>query len=183
MCAQRRDKQQEKSAQTTSEQLAPVDLEKAEGAETADATSQPDFALVLDEEGKTDEQISDNPAPVDVQPQTDAVQDAVQTQPEDAQLSVQNSHENAQLSVRMEDGEPVVELKTEGIAEILAVTSLSEHGFWRAGIRFSRREAVLISVHEDGHGLCGDHHLSAHKVSMIRKEPHLTIQVIHPETN
>lgn len=183
MCAQRRNQQSKKPAPAASEQLAPVDLEKAKGAEAADAASEPDFKLVLNDEVKTDEQISDNPAPVGVQPQTDSVQDAVQTQPEDAQLPVQNSHENAQLSVHMEDGEPVVELKTEGIAEILAVTSKSEHGFWRAGIRFSRREAVLISVHEDGYGLCGDHHLSAHKVSLIRKEPHLTIQVIHPETN
>ena len=183
MCAQRRNQQPKKSAPAASEQLAAVDLEKVEGAEASDATSKPDFKLVLKDEVKTDEQISDNTAPVDVLPQTNAVQDAVQTQPEDAQLSVQSSHENAQLSVHMEDSEPVVDLETEGIAEILAVTSQSEHGFWRAGIRFSRREAVLISVHEDGHGLCGDHHLSAHKVSLIRKEPHLTIQVIHPETN
>lgn len=173
MCAQRRNQQSKKPAPAASEQLAPVDLEKAKGSEAADATSQPDFALVLNDEVKTPVQEDD----VSEQKET------ASSESDNAQLSVQNGHENAQLTVHMEGDEPVVTLKTEGITEILAVTSKSEHGFWRAGIRFSRREAVLISVHEDGHGLCGDHHLSAHKVSLIRKEPHLTIQVIHPETN
>lgn len=189
MCAQRRDKQQEESASPTSEQLASVDLEKTEGTETQDATSQPEFALVLDDEIKRlleklksgDElnpqeemrlnlhykcQVTSS----NTMNQSDLVaQDVVQTQAVDAQETVQS----------LGDEIPTLEPPHADIVEVLAVTSKSEAGFYRGGIKFERLNATPVEVLADGSGLVGDYPLTISQVQAIRNEPHLKCELVH----
>lgn len=189
MCAQRRDKQQEESASPTSEQLASVDLEKTEGTETQDATSQPEFALVLDDEIKRlleklksgDElnpqeemrlnlhykcQVTSS----NTMNQSDLVaQDVVQTQAVDAQETVQS----------LGDEISTLEPPHADIVEVLAVTSKSEAGFYRAGLKFERLNATPVEVLADGSGLVGDYPLTISQVQAIRNEPHLKCELVH----
>lgn len=168
MCAQRRDKQQEESASSTSEQLASVDLEKTEGTETQYATSKPEFALVLDDELKP-EQNGDPVAQEEVQTQTDDALDTVQNQAVDAQETVHQAT----------DEEPGIELNSVDVVEVLAVTSKSEAGFYRAGLKFERLNAIPVEVLADGSGLVGEYTLTISQVQAIRDEPHLKCEVIH----
>lgn len=156
MCAQRRDKQQEESASPTSEQLASVDLEKTEGTETQDATSEPEFALVLDSDFArlTGELVAQE----EVQPKTD-----------DAQYPVQSAGDEV----------PTLEPPQVDIVEVLAVTSKSEAGFYRAGLKFERLNAIPVEVLADGSGLVGEYTLTISQVQAIRDEPHLKCEVIH----
>lgn len=168
MCAQRRDKQQEESASPTSEQLASVDLEKTEGTETQDATSQPEFALVLNDELKT-EQSGDQIAQEEVQTKPDDALDVVQTQAVDAQETVQS----------LGDEISTLEPPHADIVEVLAVTSKSEAGFYRGGIKFERLNATPVEVLADGSGLVGDYPLTISQVQAIRNEPHLKCELVH----
>jgi hypothetical protein len=191
MCAQRRDKQQEESASPTSEQLASVDLEKTEGTETQDAASQPEFALVLDDEVKLlleklksgvallpEEEMKINLAEQQGlissngnlhETETDDAQDVVQTQAVDAQETVQS----------LGDEIPTLEPPHADIVEVLAVTSKSEAGFYRAGLKFERLNAIPVEVLADGSGLVGDYPLTISQVQAIRNEPHLKCELVH----
>ena len=190
MCAQRRDKQQEESASPTSEQLASVDLEKTEGTETQDATSKPEFALVLDDEVKLlleklksgvallpEEEMKINLAEQQGlissngnlhETETDDALDVVQTQAVDAQEAVQSEGDEAPCWIKAVD-----------VVEVLAVTSKSEAGFYRAGLKFERLNAIPVEVLADGSGLVGDYPLTISQVQAIRNESHLKCEVIY----
>lgn len=171
MCAKRTDKSSEDQEGTetqSAEQLADAPVEQTETATAQDATSEPGFALVLDDELKT-EQIGEPVA-----------QEEVQTQPDDALDTVQIPAVDAQETVHQAtDEEPSIELNSVDVVEVLAVTSKSEAGFYRAGLKFERLNAIPVEVLADGSGLVGEYVLTISQVQAIRDEPHLKCEVIH----
>jgi hypothetical protein len=192
MCAKRTDKSSEDQEGTetqSAEQLADAPVEQVEVATDKDATSEPGFALVLDDEinrllGKLKSGDALNPqeemrlnlhykcqvTSSNTMSQSDLVaQDVVQTQAVDAQETVQPAA----------DEEPGVELNSVDVVEVLAVTSKSATGFHRAGLKFERLNAIPVEVLADGSGLVGDYPLTISQVQAIRDEPHLKCEVIH----
>lgn len=160
MCAKRTDKSSEdqKGTETQSaEQLADAPVEQVETATAQDATSEQGFALVLDDELQT-EQNGDPVAQEEVQPQAD-----------DAPYPV---HPAINIT-------PTLEPNSVDVVEVLAVTSKSETGFYRAGLKFERLNAIPVEVLADGSGLVGDYVLTISQVQAIRDEPHLKCEIIH----
>lgn len=171
MCAKRTDKSsedQERTETQSAEQLADAPVEQVETATDKDATSEQGFALVLDDELKT-EQSGDPIAQEEVQTKPDDAQDVVQTQAVDAQETVQS----------LGDEIPTLEPPHADIVEVLAVTSKSEAGFYRAGLKFERLNAIPVEVLADGSGLVGDYPLTISQVQAIRGEPHLKCELVH----
>jgi len=191
MCAKRTDKSSEDQEGTetqSAEQLADASVEQVETATDKDATSEPGFALVLDDEinrllGKLKSGDALNPqeemrlnlhykcqvTSSNTMSQSDLVaQDVVQTQAVDAQETVQSEGDGAPCWIKAVD-----------VVEVLAVTSKSEAGFYRAGLKFERLNAIPVEVLADGSGLVGDYPLTISQVQAIRNEPHLKCEVIH----
>ena len=162
MCAKRTDKSSEdqKGTETQSaEQLADASVEQVETATAQDATSEPGFALVLEDELQT-EQTGDPVA-----------QEEVQTQADDAPYPVHPAIDEA----------PMLEPNSVDVVEVLAVTSKSEAGFYRAGLKFERLNAIPVEVLADGSGLVGEYTLTISQVQAIRDEQQLLIQQVNSE--
>ena len=160
MCAKRTNKSSEDQEGTetqSAEQLADAPVEQVETATDQDATSEPGFALVLDDELKPEQ----NGDPV--------AQGEVQTQTDDAQYPVHPAIDEV----------PTLEPPQVDIVEVLAVTSKSEAGFYRAGLKFERLNAIPVEVLADGSGLVGEYTLTISQVQAIRDEPYLKCEVIH----
>lgn len=193
MCAKRTDKfsEDQKGTETQSaEQLADAPVDQTETATDQDATSEPGFALVLDDEIKRlleklksgcallpEEEMKLNLA----EQQGLISSNSNMNEPEPiAQEDVQPQTDDAQYPVHPAiDEEPGIELNSVDVVEVLAVTSKSEAGFYRAGLKFERLNAIPVEVLADGSGLVGDYVLTISQVQAIRDEPHLKCEVIH----